>query len=168
MLRTKQHFILIMILLSACGTISVEPTPTAIPTQIPSNTPAPTETATFIPTESPQPTQTVSPTATENVSAGLYPEGTPLGDWEGIPIMLQAITGEGDAESYRFSIALSSDEVQKYYDEELAKLGWGIFAVGANDSGTGAKIIFYKKNNELMTMSLIPLDNDLLLVMFVK
>lgn len=60
---------------------------------------------------------TATPTPTEK----------PLRDWEGIPIMPNAITGESGNRKYVYTIYASPDEVRKFYEQELEKLGWNMF-----------------------------------------
>ena len=55
------------------------------------------------------------------------PTKKPLRDWEGIPIMPNAITGESGNRKYVYTIHASPDEVRKFYEQELEKLGWNMF-----------------------------------------
>ena len=43
--------------------------------------------------------------------------------WKGIPVMPDATSGEGDEEGYVFTIHATSQQVQDYYQVELARLG---------------------------------------------
>jgi hypothetical protein len=57
------------------------------------------------------------------------PPGSPtlvpvLTNWNGIPIMAEAITGQEDMGDYQFTIKASSEEITNYYKKEMAKLGW--------------------------------------------
>src|SRR5262245_51134769 len=93
-----------------CSTFTPKPTETPIPTEtsLPTltNTPEPTIT----------PTKTLVP-LTETPSAPVLrmPSGTPSSEWEGIPVMPNAIAGEGDSTGYYFTINASLDEIQKFY-----------------------------------------------------
>jgi len=151
----------LILFLSGCTSL-VQPTMTPVPTF--SFTPPPTVTATN--TVTPTPSKTPAPpTETPDVIAALMPEGQPVSDWSGIPIMQDALAGEGDATSYRFTTQASLDEIQKYYEKELSKLGWNLLATGEGDSG--AAILIFTGSGGTLSMSIIP-NGDQFIVMFVK
>ena len=127
----KLFSLFVSVLLGACSAIAPQPTSTPIPTQ----TPLPTETP--IPTDTPIPTatDTPEPTPTEDIMSSLVPVGEPASEWNGIPIMPEAIAGEGDTGAYRFTIQASREEIQAYYTLELPKLGWRLFTVGQGETG---------------------------------
>lgn len=128
----------------------------------PAVTVTPTPTGTSTPTAAPTP---MPPTQTPDVLAGLIPTGQPLPAWNGIPVMPGALSGDGDEASYRFTIAAAPVEVQVYYDRILAGLGWSPFTAGQSENG--ALFLIYMQDQAMMTVSVIPGD-DLLLVMLVK
>lgn len=151
----------LVILLSGCSSV-VQPALTPVPTS--TFTPLPTVTATS--TATPVPTKTpLPPTETQDVIAALQPNGEPATEWGGISIMPGAITGEGDASSYRFTIQASPEEIQKYYEEELSKSGWSFLATGEGDSG--AVILIFSGNSGPLSVSIIP-NGDQYIVMLVK
>jgi len=151
----------LVIVLSGCSSV-IQPTMTPVPTS--TFTPLPTVTATS--TVTPAPTETpLPPTETPDVIAALAPNGEPLNEWGGIPIMSGAIAGEGDASSYRFTIQASLEEIQKYYEKELPKLGWSFLATGEGDSG--AAILIFSGSSGPLSVSIIP-NGDQYIVMLVK
>ena len=77
-----------------------------------------------------------------------------------------AIAGNSDDEKYVFTIDATLEEVQAYYESELAKLGWDLMTSGSGDSGA-AMLIFNNGKPPLMPISIIP-DGDLMLVLIVN
>jgi len=123
----------------------------------PQPTPIPTLTFTAISTSTLTPTSTpLPPTAT--------PEGQPASEWNGIPIMPGAISGEGDDESYVFTIKATPQQIEEYYELELGKLGWQPFAQGEEDPSA---LIFMNDASETLMVNMIA-KGDEALVLLVK
>ncbi len=80
--------------------------------------------------------------------------------------MPKAIAGDGDNQGYSYTILGSTEMVKTYYEREMTKLGWDIFASGTGT--TKAILIFFKKGSDLATVSIIPQADDLLYVLLVK
>ena len=145
--------IVLILHLAACSSF-VKSTPTAIPTS----------TFTAVPTLAPTNTShqlTETPDAVE----ALLPEGQPASEWNGIPIMPNAIAGEGDAESYIFTVKATPQQVQDFYQTELRKLGWQSFAQGNGNSSL--MLIFMDDASTTLTVSII-MKGDEALVLLVK
>jgi len=91
--------------LSSCSAAAEAlPTATAMP-----------PTATVLPTKTPVPTD--------------LPTDEPLVDivlsnWNGIPVMPDAVSGQEYFGDYRFEVKQSAEEVIAYYQEEMPALGW--------------------------------------------
>ena len=164
---------------TSCSPFTAQPTETPIPTATmtptlePTRTPVPTATATptLEPTETPAPTTTLTPTLkpTKTLSTGVLPmpSGTPLADWEGFPIMPSAIAGDGDSSSYSFTVYAAVDEVQDYYANKMAALGWNLFATG--QGGTkGALMLIFMKGTGTVSISILPQPIGLMYVLIVK
>lgn len=138
------------------------PTDTSLPTS--TSTPAPTLTA----TETPSP---ISPTETPSSSVLPLPSGKPASSWENIPIMPNAIAGEerssGGTKSYTFTVEASAEEIQTFYETELAKLGWNRLAVGQGAEKNTLMIIFTKGSN-ILSLLVLPQPDGIILVMLVK
>ena len=144
--------------LIACSGLA-QPTPTPVPTL--TFTPSPTLTATLAPTNTPLP-----PTETQDAVSALAPEGEPASEWQGIPIMPGAIAGDGDEESYVFTIRATAQDVQEYYERELGKLGWQPFAQ-AEGKDSSLMLIFTNDASETLSISIIA-KGDECLVLLVK
>ena len=145
--------LVLMLVLTACSNF-IQPNPTVIPTL----------TFTVVPTLAPTNT-IVSSTKTPDAVSALIPEGQPASEWNGIPIMPDAIAGEGDDESYVFTVKATPQQVQEYYQLELGKLGWQPFATGDGDSSL--MLMFMNNASATLTVSIIA-KGDEVLVLLVK
>ena len=155
------------ILLAACATA---PTPTA--TAAPSATPLPpteTETQIVIPTDTVMPDSGTSVSGTPDIFTELNPVSTPAKAWNGIPIMPDAISGDGGETSYYFTTKDTADAIHAYYDQELPKIGYTTLAVGNGQGNT--LVLFYQgtgqNSDASLSISLFS-KGDVILVMIVK
>ena len=80
--------------------------------------------------------------------------------------MPNAIAGDGDNKGYSFTINASPDEIQKFYEAELAKLGWNMFASG--QGATGAVMLIFMKGTGTLSVSIIPQPDGIMYVLLVK
>ena len=146
--------LLLILFLTACSNY-IQSTPatvpaltlTVVPTLIPTNT--------FLP-----------PTEKAAAVTAIVPEGQPASEWNGIPIMPDALTGEGDEESYVFTVKATPQQVQEYYQLELGKLGWQPIATG---DGNSSSLMLMFTNNAFTTLTISVLaKGDEVLVLLVK
>jgi len=77
-----------------------------------------------------------------------------------------ALAGEADKNTYSFTIIFSVDGIQKFYANEMARLGWEVLASG--QSPNGATLMIFQKGVEMITVSIIPQPNEVMYVMIVK
>ena len=138
---------LFMLVAIACSSIA-QLNPTTIPTFTITPRPVPTTNASFL-----------SPTSAPPLT------GTPeaLLEWEGIPIMPGATTGEGDEEGYVFIIRATPQEVQEYYQLELEKLGWQAFAT--DEDGSSLMLVFMNEASATLTISVIAKGDEVLVLL---
>jgi hypothetical protein len=168
-----------------------EPTDTATPE--PTETPEPTDTATPTRTPTPEPTETLEPTetaepttaptsaattaptvtaeATDDNGGSAFPlplpSGAPASEWNGLPIMPQAIAGnEGDG-SYYYTVGASVSEIQSYYQTQMAPLGWSLLATGEGQNGA-TFMIFQNANGESASVSIFTVDANTRYVFLVR
>ena len=141
--------LLLIVVLTACSNF-IQPSPTTIPIL----------TLTVFPTLAPT-NIFVSPTKTPDAVSTLLPEGRPASDWNGIPIMPEAFAGEGDEESYVFTVKATLQQVQDYYQVELGKLGWQLFATGDGDSS----LMFTNNASATLTISIITKGDEALVIL---
>ena len=78
-----------------------------------------------------------------------------------------AISGSGDTDSYTFTIRATAVEVEAYYDREMVKLGAYRFIWGEG-SKNGTMLVIYMWNDTAVTISTIPQDDFLLVMIIVK
>jgi hypothetical protein len=134
---------LLLLLLIACsGRIQLTPAVTEVPTDV----------ATVIPAPSPLP-----PSRT--------PASHPTKEWKGIPVMPGATAGEGDEEGYVFTIHATSQQVQDYYQVELARLGWQ--PSDLQNSNSSVLLSFTDSTTATLTVSIL-VKGDEVLVLLVK
>ena len=146
--NSKQRLTLILLVLGigmavlSCNTTSVfqpnTPTPTIPPTFTASPTVTPSPTSTKTPTQTP--TRTPTPEPAESM-----PSGTPVSIWNNIPILPDALAGEGLPEDhyYRYITNTDQEKVLDYYLQQLPLHNWEIDWVSPNDKGG---YIIYRKN----------------------
>jgi len=77
------------------------------------------------------------------------PQGTPVTEWNGIPIMPQATAGqEFDSTTYSFKATATATEAQDFYKEKLSALGW-TQPFSLPGEAAGAIMVFQKEDNTL-------------------
>lgn len=106
-----------------------------------------------IPAETLQAIPSVVPTfeAIATEFGGFFnPQGTPVQEWRGIPIMPQATVGQEFTENdtYSFKANVTTKEVQDFYNDKLSALGWKQ-VVSFPVEAEGGLIIFQKDSNAL-------------------
>jgi|SRR5215208_2327012 len=148
---------LLLLALAACSE-SIPPVATVVPT--PTLAAIPALAVTTAPTNMSLPL-----TATSDVTSKLDPQGQTEAEWDGIPIMPGALTGEGDEESYVFTIQATSQQVQEYYQAELGKLDWQALAEG--DGEASLMLIFTNDAAATLSISIVT-KGDEALVLLVK
>jgi hypothetical protein len=74
----------------------------------------------------------------------------PLAEWNGIPIMPQAIAGQqANDGTYTFKVPVDSGTIQSYYSDKLKSLGWNL----ADSRWQGMK---FTKENSVLLVTLAP------------
>jgi hypothetical protein len=79
------------------------------------------------------------------------PQGAPVAEWNGIPIMPQATAGQEFSENntYSFKANVTTTEVQDFYNEQLTILGWNQpFSIPVE--AEGGILTFQKDNSTLL------------------
>lgn len=162
-------FSIVIIALSSCSTLALKPTSTPTPTPVLTATSLPTATPTPLPTLTPtiKPTETpLPPTETASIAVLPRPTGKPVSSWNGIPVMPEAIAGNGDSQSYTYIVKASQYTIVKYYTVAMAKLGWNMFATGQGSAG--ALMLLFMKGSTAMSISIIPQPDDLMYILIAK
>jgi hypothetical protein len=110
-----------LIALASCTSFAPQPAEALM------STPTPLPTKTILPTETSLPTQIPS------ASPSPLPSEMTLRTWEDVPIMPNAIDEQSDSQSYTFVINELVDNVNTFYQEEMAKYGWTLLRGHGNE-----------------------------------
>ena len=146
--RISASLPLLILVLAACN----------FPRQSPAATPALTLPSTLAPTN------TFVPLAqAPDAVSSLVPESQHASEWNGIPIMPGAIAGEGDEESYVFTVRATPQQVQEYYQRELDRLGWQPFAM--EDQASSLMLMFTNNALATLTITIIAKDDQVLVLL---
>jgi len=107
------------------------------------------------------PIQTLEALPSEIPDYGNYlnPTGTPVEEWNSIPVMPQATAGEEFGEStYGFTAPVSATEVQDFYNQKMEELGWtSTFNFPVTDEGG---ILSFYKDEDFVIITMSPDQND--------
>jgi hypothetical protein len=95
-------------------------------------------------------------TATDEAA---LPSGTPLADWNGIPVMPGAIGGEALDSGYQFTIGADLDEITDFYQTELSNLGYELTL--NVDETAGIAIVEFQKEGTSGIVAIAPLGGGL-------
>lgn len=112
----------------------------------------PIETLQSFTTEVPLSTLEALPSAMPDLGNVIDPQGEPLSEWNGIPVMPSATTGGEASGIYSYKTDASVSEVFEYYKTEMSTLGWEEF-FSTPDTGSGAFLTF-EKDNSLATITI--------------
>lgn len=86
---------------------------------IPASTPLPDATATSL--------ARTYEALTSKTTSDFSSTGKPLANWNGIPIMPQAIAGQqANKDTYTFKVPVDSGTIESYYSDKLKSLGWNL------------------------------------------
>jgi len=93
------------------------------------------------------------------------PQGTPLSEWNGVPIMPNATTGQEFNEyTYSFKVDATPDGVKEYYKDALIKRGWvSQFDLPVVNEEGG--LLLYVQNDNLLTISITVLDGETVVIL---
>jgi hypothetical protein len=94
------------------------------------------------------------------------PTGTPLTNWNGVPVMPGAISGNGNAEGYSYTVNVSPFTVQQFYETQMKSQGWDVYT---NDqSNTKAILLLFTKDQDAVSVSISLQPGGLTFVLLVK
>jgi len=100
------------------------------------------------------PVQTLEalPSVMPDIQNAVDPQGKPVSDWNGIPVIPSATAGQESSDLYSFKANATTKEVFDYYEAEMTKLGWtSLFNLP--DTGSGA-LLSYQKDNHTATVTI--------------
>ena len=114
----------------------------------------------YTPTAAPEPTAIPDATATalaqtydaltSKTTVEFNSTGKPLADWNGVPIMPQAVAGQqANRNTYAFKAPVDSGTIESYYTGKLKSLGWNL----ADNRWQGMK---FTKDKSVLLVTLVP------------
>jgi hypothetical protein len=115
----------------------------------------PFETLQALATAVPVQTFEALPSAIPEIEQYFNPSGSPVEQWNTIPIMPGATAGqEFSASIYSYTVPAPAADVQNFYNQKLDELGW-TSPFGFQVSQEGG-IMFYQKEAEFLTITIAP------------
>ena len=168
MSRTTKFFLLTMLVVFtlACNAINqqVQQVEDIANTAEAIGTALPIETLQALPSVIPQ--ETIEAVASEMPDFGnmFDPQGEPVSEWKGIPIMAQATAGqEHDANNYSFKFSGATQEAVEFYNTEMVKLGWSsMFSMPGDANGA---LLSFQKDDTILTITIVTTDNSTVVVL---
>ncbi len=159
-MRTLVVLVSTLLLIGCSSPMTPEPTSITIPSTTFSPI-SPTQPfaieITAEPTETPSPLTTASSTFTPKLTLSTtgnlpLPSGEPLSTWNGLPVMEDAIAGEEKEGGYSYSVDAAVEQVENFYEIELADMGWMLLATGRGE--TGSLLLMFQKGEKTTTVNI--------------
>ena len=95
------------------------------------------------------------------------PQGAPVQEWRGIPILPQAIAGQEFSENntYSFKANVTAKEVQDFYTEKLAALGWSQpFSLPIETEGG---LMVFRKDQDSLAVTITPSEGSVVVLLVI-
>ena len=124
----------------------------------------PIETLQALPSAMPVETMEAFATSMPDFGNMFDPQGEPVSEWNGIPIMEAATAGqEHDANNYSFKFTGTSKEAVDFYNDQMVKLGWTtLFSMPGSDSGT---VLAFQKDTSVLTITIVTTDANTVVIL---
>jgi len=92
------------------------------------------------------------------------PEGEPVSEWNGIPIMSQATAGqEHDTNNYSFKFTGTAKEAQDFYEGQMSELGWSsMFSMPGDENGA---VLAFQKDSKILTITIVTTEGSTVVVL---
>ena len=91
------------------------------------------------------------------------PQGAPVTEWNGIPVMPQATAGEEVTGLYSYKATATNEEATAFYETQLQTLGW---EKQVEEKGE-TTLLYYVKDQQGVTITITPADNNSVLIWLV-
>ncbi len=91
------------------------------------------------------------------------PQGAPLTQWNGIPIMPQATAGEEVTGLYSYKASATNEEATEFYVTQLTSLGW---SEQVKETGE-TTLLYYVKDPQGVTITIAPSESGSVLIWLV-
>jgi hypothetical protein len=104
-----------------------------------------------------------------DIQGMINPQGTPVSEWKGIPVMSQATAGEENTDSttYSYKADATVKEAQDFYGTELKNLGWTTFLNVPSDAN-GSIQIFQNDSSNLVVTIVEQSEGKILVILAMK
>ncbi|HEX5943610.1 MAG TPA: hypothetical protein VFY66_15110 [Anaerolineales bacterium] len=93
------------------------------------------------------------------------PQGTPVQEWRGIPILPEATAGQEFSENntYSFKANVTAKDIQDFYNEKLAALGWSQpFSLPIESEGG---LMVFRKDNNSLAITITPSEGSVVVLL---
>jgi hypothetical protein len=92
------------------------------------------------------------------------PQGEPVSEWNGVPIMEQATAGqEHDANNYSYKFTGTTKEAQDFYEGQMTELGWS--STFSMPSDTNGAVLVYQKGDKFLTITIVTTEGDTVVIL---
>jgi len=100
-----------------------------------------------------------NPSLIPDVGNYFDPQGTPVAEWNGIPIMSQATAGqEHDPANYSFKFTGTAQEAVDFYNTTMGNLGWSpLFSVPGDENGA---LLVFQKDSSILTLTITTVEGS--------
>ena len=108
------------------------------------------------------------PSGLPDVSKYLNPQGTPVSEWNAIPVMTQATAGQEFSKttySYRVS-GVAAQDVQAFYNDKLKAAGWS--SPFSMQGGSTGGVMLFTKESQVLSITITPSDKDLIVLLVLQ
>jgi hypothetical protein len=125
----------------------------------------PVETLKALASQIPASTLQALPSALPDLQGYLNPQGTPVSEWNGIPIMSQATAGQEftDTHTYSFKANATVKEVEDFYNAKLPDLGWSsFFSMPGSESGA---VLVFNKDSSVLTITITASEGSVVAIL---
>ena len=116
----------------------------------------PAETLMALASQIPVETLQALPSALPEVNDLLNPQGTPVDEWNGIPVMPEAVAGAEVESVYSYKANVTSEAAKDFYAAQLPLLGWVEQFVQPGDT----TVMFYMKDTQSLTITISPAADE--------
>jgi len=125
----------------------------------------PVETLKAIASQIPAGTLEALPSALPDIQGYFDPQGTPVSEWNGIPVMPQATVGQefADTHTYSFKVNATVQEAQDFYKTQLTGLGWSSFFNMPGGESGGAQI--FQKDDSVLTVTTVDVNGSVVVIL---
>ncbi len=125
----------------------------------------PVDTLKALASQIPMSTLEALPSAMPQLQAYINPTGTPVSDWNGIPIMKEATAGEEftDTHTYSFKVNAKVEDAQKFYETELPKLGWSSSFTMPNVGNVSVEA--FQKDSNVLTVTVMNVNDSVVVIL---